>query len=168
MQKDYEKKLADEKKSREQWEQRYKEGTTERALLDAAVSGDAYDVDTFMAVLRLYARLEEVKDAVGKGTGKFEVKVELPDTDPNTGEAVKAVHTPKSAVKRMKELPKYVNLFKSGVVSGAGANSGGLTPGTDGKIDRRSLATNMDAYMAIRASDPAKLGLRPPKKGQHR
>ena len=170
LEEDYEKKLAEEKKSREQWESRYREGTTERALLDAAVSGDAYDTDTLMAVLRPMTRLSEITDASGKGTGRFEVKVDFPDTDPNTGEPIKALHTPQSAVKRMKELPKYVNLFKSGVVSGAGANAatGGLMPGSSGKVDMKNLTSNMDAYMALRASDPAKLGLRPPKKGPTR
>ena len=113
-------------------------------------------------------QLSEITDASGKGTGRFEVKVDFPDTDPNTGEPIKALHTPQSAVKRMKELPKYVNLFKSGVVSGAGANAatGGLTPGSNGMVDPRRLS--MEQYMALRSSDPAKLGLRPLKKGQHR
>ena len=134
----YEKKLTDEKKARETWELRYREGTTERALLDAAVSGDAYDTDTMMAVLRPMTRLSEITDTkTGKGTGKFEVKVDFPDTDPNTGEPISALHTPQTAVKRMKELPKYVNLFKSNVVSGVGANAatGGLTPGSNGTVD---------------------------------
>ena len=126
---DYEKKLAEKAKAAETWELRYREGATERALLDAAVSGDAFNTETLMAVLRPMTQLSEITDASGKGTGRFEVKVDFPDTDPNTGEPIKALHTPQSAVKRMKELPNYVNLFKSGVVSGAGANAGGLTPG---------------------------------------
>ena len=166
LEEDYEKKLAEKAKAVETWESRYREGTTERALLDAAVSGDAYNTETLMAVLRPMTRLSEITDASGKGTGRFEVKVDFPDTDPNTGEPIKALHTPQSAVKRMKELPTYVNLFKSGVVSGAGANAatGGLMPGSGGKIDVRNITSNMDAYMALRASDPAKLGLRPSKR----
>ena len=76
-------------------------------MLDAAVSGDAYDTDTMMAVLRPMTRLSEITDTkTGKGTGKFEVKVDFPDTDPNTGEPIAALHTPQTAVKRMKELPQ--------------------------------------------------------------
>ena len=52
MEKDYEKKLAERAKAAETWELRYREGATERALLDAAVSGDAYNTETLMAVLR--------------------------------------------------------------------------------------------------------------------
>ena len=42
----------------------------------------------------------------------------------------------------MKELPaRYGNLFKSGVVSGIGASSatGGIAPGSSGKLDVRKL-----------------------------
>ena len=135
------------------------------ALLDAAVSGDAFNTDTLAAVLRPMTSLSEIMDEkTGKGTGRFRPTVEFPDTDPNTGEPIVVKHTPQSAVKRMKELPKYVNLFKSGVVGGAGANAGGLTPGSDGKFDVRAATADMATYMAIRASDPAKLGLRPSRR----
>ncbi len=166
---DYERKLKAERKERERWESQYRSETTERALLDAAVSGDAFNTDTLAAVLRPMTSLSEIMDEkTGKGTGRFRPTVEFPDTDPNTGESIVVQHTPQSAVKRMKELPKYVNLFKSGVVSGAGANSGGLAPGANGKIDVRAATANMETYMAIRSSRPEQLGLRPLKKGQHR
>ena len=170
MEQEYERKLKAQTKERERWESQYRTETTERALLDAAVSGDAFNTDTLAAVLRPMTSLSEIVDEkTGKGTGKFRPTVEFPDTDPNTGEPIVVQHTPQSAVRRMKELPKYVNLFKSGVVGGVGANaSGGLTPGSDGKIDVRAATADMATYMAIRASDPAKLGLRPLKKGQHR
>ena len=137
------------------------------ALLDAAVSGDAYNADTLMAVLRPMTQLKPIVDEkTGKETGRFRPVVDFPDTDPETGQPIVTQHTPQSAVKRMKQLPVYVNLFKSGVVSGAGANTAGVMSG--GKVDLKSLTSNMDAYMALRASDPAKLGLRPPKKSLHR
>ena len=101
----YTKQLSEEKKARETWEQRYREGTVERALQDAAVQGDAYNVGTMMAVLRPMTRLTEIVDEkTGKGTGRFEVKVDFPDTDPNTGEPTVTIHTPEGAVKRMKQL----------------------------------------------------------------
>ena len=134
------KQLTDEKKAREVWENRYREGTVERALQDAAVSGDAFNITTVMSVLRPMTRLTEITDEkTGKGTGKFKVVVDFPDTDPNTGEPTVTLHTPESAVKRMKDLPQiYGNLFKSGVVSGIGSSAatGGLASGGGGKIDR--------------------------------
>ena len=134
MEQEYERKLKAQTKERERWESQYRTETTERALLDAAVSGDAFNTDTLAAVLRPMTSLSEIVDEkTGKGTGKFRPTVEFPDTDPNTGEPIVVQHTPQSAVRRMKELPKYVNLFKSGVVGGAGANSGGLTPAQTAK-----------------------------------
>jgi hypothetical protein len=121
-----------------------------------------------MAVLRPMTKLVEVMDEkTGKGTGKFEVKVDFPDTDPQTGESIVAPHSPKSAVRRMKELPKYANMFKSGAVGGIGSNAatGGLTSGTGGKIDFKNLT--QEQYLKIRRENPALLGLRPQKQ-QHR
>ncbi len=161
----YEKRLTDERKAREEWENRYRQSTVERALQDAAVKGDAFSVETMMDVLRPKTRLVEIVDEkTGKGTGKFEVKVDFPDSDPNTGEPTITLHTPESAVKRMKEMgTKYGNLFKSGVVSGiaAGAATGGPASGTGGKYDVRNLT--QEQYMEIRAKNPAALGLRPSK-----
>ena len=157
----YKKELASEKKAREDWEARYKQGTVERALQDAAIQGEAFNTETMMAVLRPLTRLTEVTDEkTGKGTGKFKVMVDFPDNDPETGEPHVAQHTPESAVKRMKDIPKYSNLFKSGAVGGVGGNSGVPTGG--GKIDLRKLTQQQ--YMEIRAKNPELLGLRPLKK----
>ena len=157
----YTKQLTDEKKAREEWENRYREGTVERALQDAAVSGDAFNADTVMSVLRPMTRLTEITDEkTGKGTGKFKVVVDFPDTDPNTGEPTVTLHTPESAVKRMKELPQiYGNLFKSGVVSGIGSSAatGGLASGGGGKIDPTeadsSSSTWKSGQRTLRCSD---------------
>jgi hypothetical protein len=108
-------------------------------------------------------RLTEVVDEKGKPTGKFKALVDFPDNDPNTGEPIQTVHTPESAVKRMRELPAvYGGLFNSGVVGGAGsqAATGGIGPG-GGVIDVRKLT--QEQYMALREKNPAALGLRAPK-----
>jgi hypothetical protein len=158
-------KITNAEKAAKEWEQRYREGTVERALQDAAVGGEAFNVNTVMSVLRPMTRLIEITDEkTGKGTGKFKVVVDFPDTDPNTGEPTATLHTPDSAVKRMKDLPQiYGNLFKSGVVSGIGSSAatGGLASGTGGKFDPRKLT--QEQYMELRAKNPAALGLRAPK-----
>jgi len=134
-------------------------------LMDAAVGGDAFNTNTVMSVLRPMTRLTEITDEkTGKGTGKFKVMVDFPDTDPNTGEPTVTLHTPESAVKRMKDLPQvYGNLFKSGVVSGIGSSAatGGLASGAGGKVDPRKLS--QEQYLKIRQENPALLGLRPQK-----
>jgi hypothetical protein len=159
-------KVSAAEKAAKEWEHRYCEGMVERALQDAAVSGEAFNAGTVMAVLRPLTRLTEVTDdKTGKGTGKFKVQVDFPDTDAETGQPTTVAHTPDGAVKRMKELPQiYGNLFKSGVVSGIGgsAAAGGIAPG--GKLDPRKIAGNMEEYMRVRELNPALLGLRAPKK----
>jgi len=157
--------ITNAEKTAKEWEQRYREGTVERSLQDAAVGGEAFNVNTVMSVLRPMTRLIEITDEkTGKGTGTFKVVVDFPDTDPNTGEPTVTLHSPDSAVKRMKDLPQmYGNLFKSGVVSGIGSSSatGGLASGSGGKIDPRKLT--QEQYMELRAKNPAALGLRAPK-----
>jgi len=156
-------KITNAEKAAKDWEQRYRDTTVERALLDAAVGGEAFTPETMMAVLRPLTRLTEITDEKsGKGTGRFKVVVDFPDADPNTGEPTVTLHTPESAVKRMKDIPKFSNLFKSGAVSGIGSSSatGGLASG-GGKIDVRKLSQQQ--YMEIRAKNPELLGLRAPK-----
>jgi hypothetical protein len=157
----YKKQLADEKKAREEWEKRCLDGVVEQGLLSAAIQGEAYNPEIMATVLRPMTRAEEVVDPkTGKGSGKFRAVVDLPDTDPNTGEKLVVTHTPASAVKRMKELPQiYGSLFKANVVSGLGSSSG--TGLSNGKIDPRKLT--QEQYLKIRAENPALLGLRPQK-----
>ena len=132
----------------------------ERALQDAAVSGDAYNVGVLMNQLRPWTRLAEITDEKGKGTGKFKVEVDFPDQD-ESGQPTTVTHTPESAVKRMRELPTtYGGLFKTGVVGGV-ASASGVQTGSGGKIDPRKLT--MEQYLELRQKNPAALGLRPQK-----
>jgi hypothetical protein len=162
----YQTKLEEEKKGRVQWENRFRESMVERALQDAAVTGDSFQPAQVVTILRQMTRINEVTDEkTGKGTGKFKVVVDFPDTDPTTGEPVITLHTPESAVKRMKELAAiYGNLFKSGVVSGIGSSSvtGGTALGSTGKVDVKNLTPQQ--YADIRAKNPELLGLRRDKR----
>ena len=139
----------------------------ERALQDAAVSGDAFNTNTVMSVLRPMTRLTEITDEkTGKGTGKFKVVVDFPDTDPNTGEPTVTLHSPESAVKRMKELPQiYGNLFKSGVVSGIGSSAatGGLASGGGGKMDSTEADPSSSTWKSGKRT-LSLLGLRAPRR----
>jgi len=160
-------KITTAERAAKDWEQRFRDGTVERALMDAAVGGDAYNVSVLMNQLRPMTRLTEITDEKAKGTGKFKVVVDFPDTDPNTGEPTVTLHTPESAVKRMRELPAiYGGLFKAVVVSGIGSSAatGGLASGGGGKVDPRKLTPAQ--YMEIREKNPELLGLRPHKKGK--
>jgi len=156
-------KLSEAEKKAGVWESLYRESTIDRSLQDAAVKHEAFSPAQIMTLMRPWTKMIEVVDEVtGKPTGKHKPVVEMPDTDEKTGESAVFVRTPDEAVKRMKELPEmYGNLFKSGVVSGIGLSSatGGLTPGSSGRVDVRKLTAQQ--YREIREKNPEALGLRP-------
>ena len=104
--------------------------------------------------------VEWVDEKTGKGNGQFKVMVEFPDKDATTGQEIMTTKTPSEAVKRMTEIAEFQNLFRKNVVSGVGGNSaiGGLTTGSNGRIDPRSLTP--EQYQKVRAENPELLGLR--------
>jgi hypothetical protein len=159
MEKQYGKQLADSNKALADAQALYHSEKTERALTDAASGNDAFRPEQVVTVLRPYTRLEPIKDEKGKIVGQ-KVLIDFPDTDED-GQPTKVVHTPESAVRRMRELPKkYGNLFNSGVVSGIGSQATAGGPG-GGPIDPRKLTQAQ--YLKIRAERPELLGLRPLK-----
>ena len=141
-------------------EQRWRDSTIMRALQDAAVEHEAYNTRQVVTLLKDWTKLVERVDANGKGTGQFDVMVDFPDKDATTGQEIKTTKTPSEAVKRMTEVAEFQNLFRKNVVSGIGGNSaiGGLTPGSNGRIDVRNLTH--DQYLKVRAENPELLGLR--------
>jgi len=145
----------------ESWESKYKGSVSDRALIDAAASGEAFNPHQVVALLRPMTKMTEAKDSEGQPTGQWIPMIDFPDVN-ETGEHIMTQRTPDEAVKRMKEIPEqYGNLFKSNVVSGIGAGSatGGVTPGSAGQIDVRKLTP--EQYMKIRKENPSLLGLNP-------
>jgi len=154
--------MAEADQKAQVWESLYRDSTIDRSLQDAAVKHEAFNTAQMITQLRPWTRLIEVMDEkTGKGTGKYKPVVDMPDVDATTNEQVIMTRSPEEAVKRMKELPEWGNLFKSGVVSGIGSSSatGGLIPGQGGKIDVRKLTPAQ--YREIRAKNPELLGLAP-------
>ena len=141
-------------------EQRWRDSTILRALQDAAVENEAYNTRQVTTLLKDWTKLVERVDASGKGIGQFDVMVDFPDKDGTTGQEIRTSKTPSEAVKRMTEIAEFQNLFRKNVVSGVGGNSaiGGLTPGSNGRIDPRNLTP--DQYQKVRAENPELLGLR--------
>lgn len=141
-------------------ESRWRDSTIMRALQDAAVEHEAYNTRQVTTLLKDWTKLVEKLDASGRGTGQFDVMVDFPDKDATTGQEIKTTKTPSEAVKRMTEVAEFQNLFRKNVVSGIGGNSaiGGLTPGSNGKIDVRNLTP--EQYQKVRAENPEALGLR--------
>ena len=157
----YQGKLATLEKRAQVAETRWRDSTITRALQDAAIDNDAYNTHQVVTLLKSMTKLvESVDEKTGKPNGQFKVMVEFPDKDATTGQEVMTSKTPAEAVKRMTEIPEFQNLFRKNVVSGVGGNSaiGGLTPGSNGRIDVRNLTP--DQYQKIRAENPELLGLR--------
>jgi len=143
------------------WEAKYKSSVTDRALLDAAVTNEAYNPSQIVGLLRPMTRMIEAMGEDGKPTGELIPMVDFPDVDTNTSESIMTRRTPEEAVRRMKELAdQYGNLFKSNVVSGIGSGSatGGLSAGASGHVDPRKLTT--EQYIKLRRENPAALGLK--------
>lgn len=144
-------KLSAAEKAREAAESKYRDSTIQRALQDAAVAHDAFRPEQIVTLLKGMTKIVDDK-----------VVIDFPDQDANTGDDIMTTRSAEDAVKRMKEKPEvYGNLFKSNVVSGIGSNSatGGLQPGSNGKIDVRKLTPAQ--YREIRAKNPELLGLGP-------
>ncbi len=157
----YQGKLTAAEKRAQEAETRWRDSTVLRALQDAAVEHEAYSSSQVVTLLKGTTKLVERVDEKGRGTGQFDVMVDFPDKDATTGQSVMTSKTPSEAVKRMTEIAEFQNLFRKNVVSGVGGNSaiGGLTPGSNGRIDVRQLTH--EQYLKVRAEHPELLGLRP-------
>lgn len=108
-------------KEKEGWQGRYTREKIERSILDAAVAADGYDSDQFVALLSPNTRLVEALDEGGQPTGAFSPVVKFTDYD-SEGKPKQLDLSVAEAVKRMKEMPKYGNLFKSGAAGGLGSS----------------------------------------------
>ena len=160
MQEEHEVRLKAEKDRADLWEQRYRDESISRALMDAASTNDAYNPRQIVNLLSPMTKLVEEKDKVtGQPTGRLTPKVDFPELDAE-GNEVLTQGTPDEIVSRMKDLGDYANLFKANVVSGIGANSatGGLPSGSNGRIDVRNLTP--EQYMKLRKEKPELLDLK--------
>ena len=152
--------LADEQKNTESWRKRFEDGAIQNALVDAAHRSDAFSTDQILRLLRPSTRVVERADERGKGTGDYEVVVDLPDADEQGNPTTRTLSV-REALETMQAKPVYGNLFKSNLVSGVASSSGaGVMPG--GKIDVRNLT--QEQYMELRRTNPAAVGLRPNKR----
>jgi len=148
-QKDYEKALAAANSERDQWKNRYHSESITRALMDAAVAGQAYNPQQIVGLLANKTRLVEDVDAEGKPTGVYTPKVKH-TTRSKDGQMVDLEVTPQEALKLMKEdSESYGNLFKS---NGAGGVGGMQVQG--GKRSGGPLPLDTAAYMEARKTTP--------------
>lgn len=132
----YEESIKTLKEQNQALQARYTDSMITRSIIDEAVSNNAFNPEQLVALLKPLAKLTE-NDIT---------KVKFPDID-DKGKSVTLDFTVSEAVKRMKELPKYQNLFKDSKVSGTGSTNDG-TGKTASLID---LAKDPKAYREARA-----------------
>jgi hypothetical protein len=142
----YKKELEKLTGERDNWKGRFTEATITRAITDAAVSNDAYVPGQIVAIVRPATQLAEELDGEGKPTGNLVPIVELRDKDKD-GKPVTLKLSPKDAVKRMKEMDEYLNLFKGEGTGGLGGMNRG---GSAKQTDLKNLAKDPAAYRKAR------------------
>lgn len=146
-----EKKRADQIQTltieRDGWVSKHSKLVVKTAIVDAAAAEKAVQHEQILALIGPKTRLVERLDDEGKPTGEYEPRVSFPDKNKEDVDIVLelSVH---EAVKRMKELPRYGNLFEGTKIGGLGG-SGSQTKG--GKVDLAKIAKeDPAAYRKLR------------------
>lgn len=140
---------------KEQWRNRHDNLVIESAITRASVQHGAVDPDQILAVLRTkQLKMVDVLGDDGKPSGMSVPRVKLPDVN-KEGKPIELDLTVEDAVKRMKDLDKYANLFKNSKVGGMG-NSGSTKTG---KINLIEIAkTDPKRYRQLVKERPELLG----------
>jgi hypothetical protein len=152
MDKRHEKELGELKENYDKLNKKYTSETIIRAITDASVTNKAFSPEQIVAILGPNTRLAEVLDDSGEKTGLVTPKIKFDDADKD-GKPVTLDLTPDEAIKRMKEIDKFANLFQGEGVSGLGGStrSGGT------KQSAAEVARNPAEY--IKARKEGKLDL---------
>lgn len=143
-------------KERDTWKSRFEESQITRAIVDAAVKGDAFNANLIVPLLKPNAALVE-NQTDGQPTGTFAVKVNM--TVFEGGVAKTLSLTPEEAIKVMKDKPdEYGNLFKGNLNGGVG---GGASPRNQNNV--KLDTDNHEEYLRNRDFI---LGRQPRKQGK--
>ncbi|MEK0324381.1 MAG: hypothetical protein QQN63_01650 [Nitrosopumilus sp.] len=155
--KQHKQEITDIQKSRDQWQNLYTDSTIERAIVDAAGSGPnkAFNASQVVAILRPDTRLVEELNSDGEKTGKMVPMVKFADVGKD-GKPVTLDLAVSAAVKRMRELDQFLNLFEGDGPGGMGKTTKGS--GKSGDTDIAKLAAGDPAtYRAARKAGTIKI-----------
>jgi hypothetical protein len=131
---------------RDKWKGQYTESTIVRSIKDAC-GVDAYNDEQVVSILKPNTRLTEVLDDDGKPTGKYQPMIKFDDVDKD-GKPVTLDLKPADAIKRMKEMDRYLNLWK---VEGSGGIGSTTKKSKTEEIDAAKLAKeNPELYRKLR------------------
>lgn len=127
------KQLEEANAERDLWKNRFTHSTINQQLTSAAVKNEAYDEDQIIALLKPTTSLVEEMGEDQNPTGNLVPKVKFEDLD-EQGKKVTLNLTPEEAVKRMKDMSKFANLFKSTAAGGVGGGQSGARGTRTGPI----------------------------------
>lgn len=113
------KKEADKEKTKllqekDTWQQRYTQMVLDNSIIQASVETEAFNPEQIVAILKPNSRLVEINK-----TGQYETRVKFKGLD-SEGKEVELDLSPKEIVKKMSEMDKYSNLFKTTAKGGLG------------------------------------------------
>lgn len=135
------KQLEDVTKERDGWKNRYTSSTIEQALTDAAVAHKAISPRQIIALMRGNTSLTE--------DGRVMTKLDTVDADKKP---VTLELSASDAIKQMRDMEEYLNLFQGEGTGGIGGN----TRSAGKSADVKTLATDPAAYRKARASGQIK------------
>lgn len=135
---------------RDTWKVKHEQLAISTEIAKTASEQKAISFEQIAALLAPKTKLTEQLDEEGKPTGSFIPKVMFPDKDKDDKPIILELTLPE-AVKRMKELPQYGNLFEADKVGGLGG-TGSVTSGKP--LDIAKIAKDPVAYRKLRKEQP--------------
>ncbi len=132
---------------RDLWRNRYTDSTISRSIADAAIEEDAYDPIQLEALLKSNTQLVEELDEQGKPNGRLIPKTKFVDSDKEGKELILEI-SPHEAVKKMRGMKRFENLFRTKAAGGLGGTS--RSSGVKGVLDVETLAKDPVAYREAR------------------
>lgn len=134
------------------WKTRYDRDRKRIDLTQAAATEKAYNPRQVVNELFDKSRLVETIGEDGKGTGEYVTRVKIQTVD-KEGKPVTLDLDPVGAVKQLKEISEFANLFISPATGGLGGGNLGKG-GTGGGKPKHEMST--EEYMAARRAARAK------------
>lgn len=133
---------------RDKWKSRYTNETISRSIIDASIEHDAVLPEQIIAILQSKTQLEEVLDAENNKTGVYVPMVDFTITT-DDGQSQVLHLTTSATVQKMREIPKYQNLFN--IQGKGGLNQYNRSSGSgNNDIDVKKLAQDPAAYRKAR------------------
>lgn len=123
----YNQELKKHQEDATKWRTMFTESTIQQSLISEASSEEALYPDQIYGLLRNDTRLVEVLGDDGKPSGRLVPQVKFQGIDKDGKPTILDLPV-KDAIKQMKEMPKFGNLFKSGAAGGLGGTNTGAGP----------------------------------------